>query len=79
MEIKIHNPGDEAIAEVISNKIELSEVQDAVENYDSINEAIFVQKPYATVIATMFEEQTTFVNYFFRIFYTKEAALDWLI
>ncbi len=46
--------------------------------YSSISEAILIKKPFETVIAIMHQEGVNFENYIIKIFYTEEAALDWL-
>ena len=53
-------------------------VNACLENYDSIEEAILVQKPYETAMAVIFEDGAPTENYKFKIFSTRENALDWL-
>ncbi|MBC35760.1 MAG: hypothetical protein CL663_06955 [Bacteroidetes bacterium] len=51
----------------------------ALQNFDRINEAILVEKPFETVIANLFEELNgPLENYTFQVFSTEEAALNWL-
>lgn len=52
----------------------------ALMRYNSIQEAIIVDKPYKTVIASLFEQYfPDHIKYLFKIFCTEEAALDWLL
>lgn len=48
-------------------------------NFKSINEAIIVNKPYETVVATLFEDYNSELeSYNFEIFSTENAARYWL-
>jgi hypothetical protein len=51
----------------------------AVREYDSVKEAIMVTNPYETVIVILFEKGINIPNYRFKIFYTEQAALNWLL
>lgn len=51
----------------------------AVNKYQSVKEAMMVTDPYETVIVTLFEKGINVPHYRFKIFYTEEAALDWLL
>lgn len=52
----------------------------AIMKYNSIQEAIIVDEPYGTVIATLFEQYfPDHAKYNFKIFCTEESAKDWLI
>ncbi len=51
----------------------------AVMEYDFVKEAMMVSDPYETVIVVLFEKGINIPNYRFKIFYTEEAALDWLL
>lgn len=53
--------------------------RDAVRKFDSVKEAMMVTDPYETVIVTLFEKGINIPNYRFRVFYTEEAALNWLL
>lgn len=54
-------------------------LENALKKFDRITEAILVDQPYETVIATLFQE---FIsernNYEFMVFCTEEAAREWL-
>ncbi len=55
-------------------------VKEALLNFDSLREAIIVDKPYETVIATMFERfYSKTESYIFRVFSTENAARVWLM
>ena len=71
----------EAIFELDHNELNFTtkSVNLALQNYDRINEAILVEKPFETVIANLFEElNAPLENYTFQVFSTEEAALNWL-
>ncbi len=53
-------------------------LEKAFEKYSSLREAIVVDKPYETVLATLFAEGFKDPNYKFKVFSTKYAALGWL-
>lgn len=61
---------------------EISLSHDALENahnkYDSIQEAILVDKPNETVVAMLFKDSIEFENFSFGIFCTESAARLWL-
>ncbi len=57
----------------------IAAARDAVREYDSVKEAMMVTDPYETVIVTLFEKGINIPNYRFRVFYTEEAALNWLL
>lgn len=51
----------------------------ALINYDSIQESILVNKPFETAVATLFKRYNANTNnYFFKVFYSEEAARVWL-
>lgn len=50
-----------------------------LQKYDSLTEAILIKKPYETVIATLFKDMFNSEKYNFKIFYTEEAAIKWLV
>jgi hypothetical protein len=55
-------------------------VKKALNTYSFLKEAIIVDKPYETVIATMFERfYSKMESYLFRVFSTEEAARTWLM
>ncbi len=55
-------------------------VKEALLNFDSLREAILVDKPYETAIATMFERfYSKIESYNFRVFSTENAARVWLM
>jgi hypothetical protein len=49
-----------------------------IPKYERLREAILVTAPYETVVATLFEQNARFKNYHFRLFNSKNAALQWL-
>ncbi|MBN1386825.1 MAG: STAS/SEC14 domain-containing protein [Bacteroidales bacterium] len=51
----------------------------AVREYVFVKEAMMVTDPYETVIVILFEKGINIPNYRFKIFYTEEAALNWLL
>ena len=51
----------------------------AVGEYESVKEAMMVNDPYETVIVTLFKNGINVPNYMFKVFYTEEAALNWLV
>ena len=51
----------------------------AASEYNFIKEAMMVNDPYETVIVVLFEKGMKIPNYRFKIFYTMEVALDWLL
>ncbi len=53
-------------------------VMAAIANYCQIKEAIIVDSPYQTALATLFEQLTTNPKYKFKIFSTERAAFKWL-
>ena len=54
-------------------------VKKALLIYNYIKEAILVDKPYETVVATLFENYNSyFESYSFRVFSTENAARNWL-
>jgi len=55
-------------------------VKQAMRKFRFLKEAIIVDKPYETVIATMFERfYSKMDNYLFRVFSTENAARNWLL
>ena len=50
-----------------------------LDSYSSIKDAIVIDKPYETAIATLFKEPIQLENYNFNIFTTDEAAMRWLL
>jgi hypothetical protein len=55
-------------------------VKKALAKYTYLKEAIIVDKPYETVIATMFERfYSKMDSYAFRVFSTENAARSWLM
>jgi len=55
-------------------------VKKALTKYTFLKEAIIVDKPYETVIATMFERfYAKMDSYAFRVFSTENAARSWLM
>ena len=51
----------------------------AVKSFNTLQEAILVDKPAETAMATLFKiEFTNLDSYSFKIFSTKEAAMNWL-
>lgn len=57
----------------------IAAAKESVSEYDSVKEAMMVIDPYETVIVTLFEKGINFPNYWFKVFYTEEAALNWLL
>lgn len=52
----------------------------ALEKFSSLKEAIIVDKPYETAIATMYERfYLKMESYHFRVFSTEHAARNWLM
>ncbi len=60
----------------ISRLIEAA--KNTIPKYTQLREAILVTAPYETVVATLFEQNARFKNYNFRLFYSENAALQWL-
>ncbi len=67
-------------------KFEISDMQEmfsalnnALENYTSVREAIVVEKLFETVFATLFAEGMVHPKYKFKVFSTRTAALNWLV
>lgn len=65
------------------NVDEISSTIDAVKKallkYNSIREAILVDKPFETVVATLFEQYNSDLEaYNFSVFCTEKAAINWL-
>lgn len=55
-------------------------LKNALNKYENIQEAILVDKPYETVVATLFKDYNVDLKkYSFKIFYTEDAAKSWLI
>jgi hypothetical protein len=55
-------------------------VEKAMRKFSFLREAIIVDKPYETVIATMFERfYSKMDNYQLRVFSTENAARNWLM
>lgn len=52
---------------------------DALENYTMVREAIVVEKLFETVFATLFAEGMVHPKYKFKVFSTRQAALNWLL
>lgn len=50
----------------------------AYKAYDSIKEALVVDGPYNTMIATLYSERNTLPNFEVKIFSSKTVALNWL-
>lgn len=57
----------------------LDAARNAARNYKSVKEAMMVTDPYETVIVTLFEKGIDLPNYRFKVFYTEDAALRWLV
>jgi len=56
-----------------------SHVRESVKRFQYLREAILVDKPYETVVATLFLKiHASLPNYSFRVFSTQEAAQLWL-
>lgn len=53
-------------------------LNEALESYTSVREAIVVEKLFETVFATLFAEGMVHPKYKFRVFSTRKAALNWL-
>lgn len=54
-------------------------VKKALLKYNSIREAVLVDKPHETVIATLFEKYNSALeSYSFAVFSTETAARNWL-
>ena len=53
-------------------------IEGVIMKYEIIKEAMIVDSPFETAVATMFEDKTIFENYSFKVFSTKEAAQNWL-
>jgi hypothetical protein len=52
----------------------------ALEKFSSLKEAIIVDKPYETAVATMYERfYLKMESYHFRVFSTEHAARNWLM
>ena len=49
-----------------------------IPKYKRLREAILITAPYETVVATLFEQNARFKNYHSRLFYSENAALQWL-
>jgi hypothetical protein len=49
-----------------------------IPKYERLREAILITAPYETVVATLFEQNARFKNYHFRLFNSRNAALQWL-
>ena len=60
----------------ISRLIEAA--KNTIPKYTQLREAILITAPYETVVATLFEQNARFKNYNFRLFYSENAALQWL-
>lgn len=55
-------------------------VKNALNKYENIQEAILVNQPYETVVATLFKDYNVDLKkYSFKIFYTEDAAKSWLL
>jgi len=50
----------------------------AIKRFTLFREAMMVEQPYETVIVTLYRDMTLSENYHFEIFYTRDAALNWL-
>ncbi len=46
--------------------------------YETIREAMLIDKPFETAVAIIVEKRIIFPNYLFRTFSTVEAASNWL-
>jgi len=55
-----------------------TKLDEAIRNFEYIAEAILIEQPYETVIATLFRNNIENFNYRMEIFYSKESALKWL-
>jgi len=52
----------------------------AIEVFDSIQEAVVVDKPYNTVVTTLFRDFNCDIkNFDIKIFCTQKASLEWLL
>lgn len=60
----------------LSQSIEI--LKQAILKYTYIKEAIITEKPYETAIATLFHENAKMQNYQFKIFFSRDSALQWL-
>ena len=68
--------------DIKANEIDYTQeaVNNALNKYERIKEAILVDKPYETAIATLFKNYNSDLkSYSFKIFSTEEAAKKWLI
>ncbi len=51
----------------------------ALNNYESIQESILVNKPFETAVATLFKRYNSNTNnYFFKVFCSENEAKAWL-
>ena len=46
--------------------------------FNSIQEAIIQSTPYETAMAVLYEQMVHFDNFQFKVFTTREAAIQWL-
>jgi len=53
-------------------------VNNSLKKFNRLTEAIIVDKPYETVIATMFSQLTRNPSYNFQVYSSKLAARNWL-
>lgn len=54
-------------------------IENLMERYEYIQEAIIVEEPYSTAIASLYEYHTSGISgYSFEIFSTDEGAKNWL-
>ncbi len=71
----------EAQFDIKTNEINYTKeaVKSALNKYEKIKEAIIIDKPYETAIATLFKNYNAYLkSYSFKIFSTEEAAINWL-
>ena len=71
-----------AVFEVKPDEIKkvLKPLLKSINKYDHLHEAILVNNPYKTAIASLFKKKyINFKNYKFNVFSTEEAALNWLL
>lgn len=74
---------DACNAEYKISKVDFNELMVALENncklYKCINAAYIQRKPIETALSTLTSYRSTIPNYFHAVFYSKEAAIAWLL
>jgi hypothetical protein len=70
-------------AEYKISKVDFNELMVALENnckfYKCIKAAYTQRKPIETALSTLTSYRSTIPNYFHAVFYSKEAAIAWLL